>query len=92
MACRTGPTAIAKRQVALIHNQPERPGLLRLFNAEADTCTFALPPPPEEARWARKIDTAREAPEDILEAAGEVPLEASYHTTAGQSCAVFIAR
>ena len=64
----------------LIHNQPERPGLLPLFNAEADTYLHVRAAAPTGGgSLGAQVDTAREAPEDVLEAGGEVLLEASYY-------------
>jgi isoamylase len=64
-----------------------------MYNAESRPRWFILCPAPGGKSWYRVIDTARAAPEDILEAAAEQPLaEAGRCLVQGRSLVVLLSR
>ena len=52
------------------------PDLISLFNADASTVDFVIPPPPTGMIWRLAADTSRASPEDVFECGKEPRIEA----------------
>ncbi len=57
-------------------------------NGGDEEATFALPPPPEGARWLRVVATWEPPPRDLLAAGEEEPIDGPVAVLPGRSCLV----
>jgi glycogen operon protein len=81
------------KQFACLIHEDERSALYLMFNAGTDAVDFSLPAAPPEARWRLAVDTAREAPQDLLAVGAEMAVDGSKpYSLQARSSAILVAR
>jgi glycogen operon protein len=63
-----------------------------IFNAYWQDLEFELPPYPKGGRWLRVVDTARPAPQDILDEGCERPVDGYTYVVGARSVVILLAR
>ena len=81
------------KQFACLIHEDDRSALYLMFNAGAYAVDFSLPAAPAEARWRLAVDTAREAPQDVLVTGAEMDVDGSQPCKLhARSSAILVAR
>jgi isoamylase len=83
----------ASRTVALtLTEAADDVAIHMMFNAHDGVLRFELPQPASGRKWWRVVDTARPAPDDILNAGREVPVGADFYVLRDRAAVVLIER
>jgi glycogen operon protein len=82
-----------EKALACVIRENETDRLLMIFNADANSARFRLPPLPEALAWRLAVDTSRPQPQGFFAEGPELPMNNSElcHVEA-RSSAIFLAR
>jgi len=82
-----------EKQFACLIQENEQDALFLIFNAGTNATEFRLPPLPNGGRWHRAVDTGCSAPQDLIAAEEEAPVDnSSAYPLVAHSSVILLAR